>query len=470
MGRLRSSMGEDGRKQVSGDGRNKGVGRDERKEVELIFIMLDLNFTNKVVIVTGAGGSLGKAYALEFAKREAFVVVNDLGTTQDGLYARAVPNFDSVECGHKIVETAITHFGRVDVIINNAGILLDRSFQNMSDDDWGLHCVSFFTFALFDCDIIWTHVKGAYSVTKAAWPFFKKQRYGRIIFISSNSAIYGNFGQANYAAAKNALVGLSHTLAIEGSRYGIQSNVVIPTASSRMTAQLFLEESLQFLKAEYVVPLVVYLGHESCQETGKVFEAGAGWFGQIQTYRSKGIVLPAANAETIADNWISITDMTSAKHFDSIQEVTVDLLKCAEKEGTSEKSWELKDEKKDEYMELFKVFVTLFSRMVAMIVAEALNKKKDNGSTSCFMFMFILTNGVDVCSFTMSYGEDRVPNQRELICVVTMHCDVFEEILKGQIITKKIIRPGKMVIIGDVSEDDVVDSINQLARSMKSKL
>ncbi|VIO91408.1 Uncharacterized protein BM_BM12000 [Brugia malayi] len=263
--------------------------------------MPDLNFTDRVVIVTGAGGSLGKAYALEFAKRGASVVVNDLGTTQDGSFARslsanttvaeikfhggkAVPNFDSVVYGHKIIEAAIEHFGRIDVVVNNAGIVLDKSFQNMSDNDWDL--------------VYRTHVKGAYSVTKAAWFFFKKQGYGRIIFISSNSAIYGNFGQANYAAAKNALIGLSHTLAIEGNRYGIHSNVVIPTASSRLTEQLFLEESLRSLKAEYVVPLVIYLGHESCQETGKVLEAGAGWFGQIQAYRSKGMVLPAANAET----------------------------------------------------------------------------------------------------------------------------------------------------------------------------
>ncbi|VDO43811.1 unnamed protein product [Onchocerca flexuosa] len=198
---------------------------------------------------------------------------------------KAISNFDSVECGQKIVETAITHFGRIDVVVNNAGILLDKSFQNMSDNDWDL--------------VYRTHVKGAYSVTKAAWPFFKKQRYGRVIFISSNSAIYGNFGQANYAAAKNALIGLSHTLAIEGNKYGIHSNVVIPTASSRMTAHLFSEESLRALKAEYVVPLVVYLAHESCQETGKIFEAGAGWFGQIQAYRSKGIVIPAASVEDI---------------------------------------------------------------------------------------------------------------------------------------------------------------------------
>ncbi|VIO91407.1 Uncharacterized protein BM_BM12000 [Brugia malayi] len=355
--------------------------------------MPDLNFTDRVVIVTGAGGSLGKAYALEFAKRGASVVVNDLGTTQDGSFARslsanttvaeikfhggkAVPNFDSVVYGHKIIEAAIEHFGRIDVVVNNAGIVLDKSFQNMSDNDWDL--------------VYRTHVKGAYSVTKAAWFFFKKQGYGRIIFISSNSAIYGNFGQANYAAAKNALIGLSHTLAIEGNRYGIHSNVVIPTASSRLTEQLFLEESLRSLKAEYVVPLVIYLGHESCQETGKVLEAGAGWFGQIQAYRSKGMVLPAANAETIADNWTAITDMTSAKHFDNIQEVTADLLNNARKEGISGTKWELENEKKNEYMELLTV------------VAKALNQKIHGSPTSSFMFMLILMNGTDMHSFTQN--------------------------------------------------------------------
>uniref|UniRef100_A0A1I8EG79 Ketoreductase domain-containing protein n=1 Tax=Wuchereria bancrofti TaxID=6293 RepID=A0A1I8EG79_WUCBA len=416
--------------------------------------MLDLNFTDRVVVVTGAGGSLGKAYALEFAKRGASVVVNDLGTTQNGSFARslsanatvaeikfhggkAVPNFDNVEYGHKIVEAAIAHFGRIDVVVNNAGIVLDKSFQNMSDNDWDL--------------VYRTHVKGAYSVTKAAWFFFKKQGYGRIIFISSNSAIYGNFGQANYAAAKNALIGLSHTLAIEGNRYGIHSNVVIPTASSRLTEQLFLEESLRALKAEYVVPLVIYLGHESCQETGKVFEAGAGWFGQIQTYRSKGMVLPAANAETIVDNWAAITDMTSAKHFDSIQEVTADLLNNAEKKGISQTKWELENEKKNEYMELLTV------------IAKALNQKRDGSPTSCFMFMLILMNGTDM--HTVPFDDDYVPGQRELICIIAMHCDIFEQILNGQ-----IIRPGKMIIIGDIGENDVVESINQLAKSMKAKL
>ncbi|KAK6101789.1 short chain dehydrogenase family protein [Brugia pahangi] len=423
--------------------------------------MPDLNFTDRVVIVTGAGGSLGKAYALEFAKRGASVVVNDLGTTQDGSFARslsanttvaeikfhggkAIPNFDSVVYGHKIIEAAIEHFGRIDVVVNNAGIVLDKSFQNMSDNDWDL--------------VYRTHVKGAYSVTKAAWFFFKKQGYGRIIFISSNSAIYGNFGQANYAAAKNALIGLSHTLAIEGNRYGIHSNVVIPTASSRLTEQLFLEESLRSLKAEYVVPLVIYLGHESCQETGKVLEAGAGWFGQIQAYRSKGMVLPAANAETIVDNWAAITDMTSAKHFDNIQEVTADLLNNAGKEGISGTKWELENEKKNEYMELLTV------------VAKALNQKRHGSPTSSFMFMLILMNGTDMHSFTVPFDGDYVPGQRELICIIAMHWDIFEQILNGQVITKKIIRPGKMIIIGDIGEDDVIESINHLAKSMKAKL
>ncbi|VDO23136.1 unnamed protein product [Brugia timori] len=449
----------------------------EMKEKE-ITLMPDLNFTDRVVIVTGAGGSLGKAYALEFAKRGASVVVNDLGTTQGGSFARslsanttvaeikfhggkAVPNFDSVVYGHKIIEAAIEHFGRIDVVVNNAGIVLDKSFQNMSDNDWVMgRALSDEAFAkIRDVYLVYrTHVKGAYSVTKAAWFFFKKQGYGRIIFISSNSAIYGNFGQANYAAAKNALIGLSHTLAIEGNRYGIHSNVVIPTASSRLTEQLFLEESLRSLKAEYVVPLVIYLGHESCQETGKVLEAGAGWFGQIQAYRSKGMVLPAANAETIADNWTAITDMTSAKHFDNIQEVTADLLNNARKEGISGTKWELENEKKNEYMELLTV------------VAKALNQKIHGSPTSSFMFMLILMNGTDMHSFTVPFDGDYVPGQRELICIIAMHWNIFEQILNGQVITKKIIRPGKMIIIGDIGEDDVIESINHLAKSMKAKL
>lgn len=219
---------------------------------------------------------LGRCYALLLASRGASVVVNDLGGGRHGdgssskaadtvvneireAGGKAVANYDSVEDGEKIIKTAIDNFGRVDIVINNAGILRDKSFAKLSDLDWGTY--------LFDCkqlqmylllnihkiffisDLIHrVHLKGSFKTTQAAWPYFKKQKYGRIIMTSSNSGIYGNFGQANYSAAKMGLIGLSNTIAIEGEKSNIFCNVIIPTAASRLTEDILPPGLVLWLK------------------------------------------------------------------------------------------------------------------------------------------------------------------------------------------------------------------------------
>ena len=291
--------------------------------------MVALRFDGKVAIVTGAGGGLGRTYALELAKRGCKVVVNDLGGDRHGSSSStsmadkvvgeikaaggvAVANYNSVEEGEKIVKTAIDNFGRIDIVINNAGILRDISFINMKELDWDL--------------IFRVHVKGAYSVTKAAWPYMRDQKYGRIIVTSSNAAVYGNFGQTNYSAAKHALIGFAKALALEGAKYNILANALIPTAGSRLTATTMPQELVDALKPEYVTPLTVFMCHDSFQETGGLFEAGAGWYGQLQYYRSEGKHLPGATVETLHDNWAKITDMTKARYMPSIKEQTGELL------------------------------------------------------------------------------------------------------------------------------------------------
>jgi len=295
--------------------------------------MASIRFDGQVAIVTGAGGGLGRTYALELAIRGAKVVVNDLGgdchgTSQSTSMAdkvvgeiraaggTAVANYDSVEFGEKIVKTAIDNWGRIDILINNAGILRDISFGNMKDLDWNL--------------IMKVHLYGAYSCTKAAWPHMRKQKYGRLIFISSNSGVYGSFGQANYATAKMGVIGLSHTLAREGAKSNILSNALVPTAGSRMTQTVMTDEMVNLLKAEYVTPMVVYLASKENTESGKLFEAGAGWYGQIKHYRSKGSVIPNASVEKIRDQWKQITDQNGAIAHDSSQEVTAALLQALE--------------------------------------------------------------------------------------------------------------------------------------------
>ncbi|KAJ2785737.1 hypothetical protein GGI15_001829 [Coemansia interrupta] len=256
----------------------------------------ELRFDNRVVIVSGAGGGLGKAYSLFFAARGAKVVVNDLGSGLKGEGAsasaadavvdeirraggQAVADHHNVLDGDKIVATALEHYGRVDIIINNAGILRDKSFKSMTDKDWD--------------DVLNVHLQGAYKITKAAWPVMRKQKFGRIIMTSSAAGIYGNFGQANYAAAKQALVGLSNSLAIEGAKYNITSNAIAPLAASRMTATVMPQEMLEALKPEFIAPLVGYLTHEGTKQSGGLFEIGGGVITAHRWQGTHGVVFKA---------------------------------------------------------------------------------------------------------------------------------------------------------------------------------
>lgn len=285
---------------------------------------MSIRFDDRVVVVTGAGGGLGRAYALEFASRGAMVVVNDLGgsgsgdgassSAADGVVQEivaaggdAAANYDSVENGAAIVQTALDNYGRVDVVINNAGILRDSSFAKMTDQDWEL--------------IYKVHVDGAYSVTKAAWPHMVGQGFGRIIFTTSAAGIYGNFGQANYSSAKSALLGLGKTLAVEGGRKNVLSNIVAPIAGSRLTETIWPEQVLKATSPDYVVPLVVKLCSEENQENGSVFEAGASWFAKIRTERSKGVAFGVEadiSAEDVAERWNDICDFSDAQPAEGI--------------------------------------------------------------------------------------------------------------------------------------------------------
>uniref|UniRef100_A0ABM5FT04 Peroxisomal multifunctional enzyme type 2 n=1 Tax=Pogona vitticeps TaxID=103695 RepID=A0ABM5FT04_9SAUR len=286
-----------------------------------------LRFDGRVVLVTGAGGGLGRAYALAFAERGASVVVNDLGGDFKGhgksssaadkvveeiraKGGKAVANYDSVEAGEKLVKTALDAFGRIDILVNNAGILRDRSFARISDEDW---------------DIIHkVHLRGSFLVTRAAWDHMKKQNFGRIIMTSSAAGIYGNFGQANYSAAKLGLLGLANTLAIEGRKYNIHCNTIAPTAGSRLTQTVMPQDMLDAFKPEYVAPLVLWLCHENCQENSGLFEVGAGWIGKLRWERTLGAIVRQKNLpmtpEDVRNNWEKISNFDNAAHPRTIQE------------------------------------------------------------------------------------------------------------------------------------------------------
>ncbi|XP_008845234.1 peroxisomal multifunctional enzyme type 2 [Nannospalax galili] len=304
-----------------------------------------LRFDGRVVLVTGAGGGLGRAYALAFAERGALVVVNDLGGDYKGIGkgssaadkvveeirrkgGKAVANYDSVEAGEKLVKTALDTFGRIDVVVNNAGILRDRSFARISDEDW---------------DIIQrVHLRGSFQVTRAAWDHMKKQKYGRIIMTSSASGIYGNFGQANYSAAKLGLLGLANTLAVEGKKSNIHCNTIAPVARSRMTQTLLPEDVAEALKPDYVAPLVLWLCHDTCEESGSLFEVGAGWIGKLRWERTLGAIVREQNQpmtpEAVKANWKKICDFSNASKpqttHDSMSSV-IEVLRKVDSEGIS---------------------------------------------------------------------------------------------------------------------------------------
>ncbi|WP_395312264.1 SDR family NAD(P)-dependent oxidoreductase [Mycobacterium sp. AMU20-3851] len=273
-------------------------------------------FDGRVVVVTGAGGGLGRCHALEFARRGAHVVVNDVGAAVDGTGpatsaaqavvdeitaagGSAVANTDSVateEGGQGIIGSAVEAFGKVDVLVNNAGILRDAAFKNM-------------TAAQVDA-VIDVHLRGAFNVTRAAWPVLREQNYGRIIMTTSGSGLFGTFGQSNYGAAKTGLVGLMNVLAIEGQRNNILVNAISPIARTRMTENT-MTELVKDLDPEDVTPVVVYLGHESCERTANIYRVGGKHVSRVFIAETAGVDLEAATAESFAAHIDKIDDASS---------------------------------------------------------------------------------------------------------------------------------------------------------------
>ncbi len=277
---------------------------------------MSITFDDQVAIVTGAGGGLGRCHALELARRGARVVVNDLGSTVDGTGAStsaaqavvdeitaaggiAVANADSVSTeagGQAIVASAIEAFGRVDILINNAGILRDAAFKNMTAEQVDA--------------VIAVHLTGAFNVTRAVWPHMREQNYGRIVQTTSGTGLFGNFGQTNYGAAKMGLVGMMHVLSIEGARNGITVNAIAPIARTRMTEDI-MGEAGKAMDPELVTPVVIYLAHRSCDRTAHIYSVGAGKVSRVFIGQTAGIEDSGLTPEIVAKSIDEIDDVAS---------------------------------------------------------------------------------------------------------------------------------------------------------------
>jgi len=277
--------------------------------------MADLGYDGKVAVITGAGGGLGRSHALELAKRGALIVVNDLGGSVDGqggshtaaqqvvdeikaAGGEAVANYDSVatpEGGKAIIQTGLDAFGKIDIVINNAGILRDAAFKNMDAEKLE--------------PVIDVHLKGAFYVTLAAWGVMREQNYGRIVNTSSAAGIFGNFGQTNYGAAKAGLVGFTRVLAVEGAKNNIKANAIAPVAKSRMTEDL-LGPLVDKLGPEFITPVVAWLAHEECPVSGEVFSCGGGHVARIFTGVTPGYTdTESLTVEDIRDNFDQIRNL-----------------------------------------------------------------------------------------------------------------------------------------------------------------
>jgi len=278
---------------------------------------MNIGFDDKVAIVTGAGNGLGRCYAIELARRGALVVVNDwdspaaLEVVEEirSWGGSAVADFNSVaeeSSSASIVKTALDTYGKVDILVNNAGILMDKRFSKMTAED-------------FD-QVIKVHLYGSYFLTRAAFPLMREQGFGRIVMTTSTAGLYGNFGQANYGAAKLGIVGLMGALRDEGSRYNVLINTVAPLAATRMTIGTFPPEILAHMRTEHVAALVLYLCSEVCITTGQVISAGTGFYARDAMMEGRGYRFENAaviTPEMIAAKYEVITDLSEAITIDS---------------------------------------------------------------------------------------------------------------------------------------------------------
>ena len=418
----------------------------------------EIRFDNRVAIVTGAGAGLGRVYAMELARRGARVVVNDLGGTRDGVGdgssspadrvveeiraagGEAVANYANVSTadgGTNIVQAALDAFGSVDILINNAGILRDKSFTKMAPEAW--HAV---------LDV---HLKGAYNVTRPAFAVMREKGYGRIVMTTSAAGLYGNFGQANYAAAKMGLVGLMNTLKLEGEKYGIKVNTVAPIAASRLTENVMPPELVARSKPEFVSPLVLYLCADRCPVSGNIYNAGMGVFNRAAVVTGPGMVLAEADQiptpESVMANLKAISDLAGGKVYPDLNAQVGDALMAFQKPAAKAPA---------DQSQGFSSVSAVFDAMPGTFVADA-------ASDVNVVFQYIIAGAGEwhcaiqdgTCTITSGVHDNPT-------CILKIADTDFLKMMNGQLPPMQAYTSGKLKIEGDIMKSQLIEKLFKL--------
>ncbi|HCX01213.1 MAG TPA: hypothetical protein DHO02_02125 [Syntrophaceae bacterium] len=415
----------------------------------------EIRFDGRVAIVTGAGGGLGRVYALEFARRGAKVVVNDFGGARDGsgkgaagpadkvvdeikaLGGEATANYDNVATangGENIVKTAVDAFGKVDILINNAGILRDKGLLKMEPENWQ---------AVLD-----VHLNGAFNVTRPAFGVMRDNGFGRIVMTTSAAGLYGNFGQTNYSSAKLGLVGFMNTLKLEGAKYNIKVNTVAPIAASRLTEDILPPDLLAKMKPEYVAPIVLYLCSEACEATGMIYNAGAGFYNRAAIMTSPGIVVGGGkkipSIEDVSANWAKIMDLKGAKEYGQLNDLVLQDLLSA-----------LEGKKEPAQSGGFSAVKDVFEKMPGAFQAGSAG-----GAAVVFQYCISGDGGGD-WSADIKNGACTVASGIHVspTCTLKINSGDFLDLMNGKVNAMKAYTSGKLKIEGDIMKSQLLEKI-----------
>jgi len=424
----------------------------------------DIRFDDKVAVVTGAGAGLGRVYALELAARGARVVVNDYGGSPDGLGdsssspaqmvvneikdagGRAVANYDNVaspEGGQNIIDMALKKFGTIDILINNAGILRDKSFVKMKFSHWDA--------------VLGVHLSGAYNVTRPAFKIMKEKGYGRIVMTTSAAGLYGNFGQANYSAAKMGLVGFMNTLKLEGEKYNIKVNTVAPLAASRLTQGVMPDEMFKKSDPAYVMPMTLYLCSDKCPVTGNIYNAGLGFFNRAAVFTGSGAVVgdkdQFPNVDAVSAKIKQISNLKNAREYFQLNDQVMDLLSSIESPPQ-----DMDDSEDGDADSKFGSPAAVFDAMPDLFNSDA-------AAGTDVVFQYIISgqgNGNWSCTIKDNKCEIKETLHDKPNCTLKMDSLDFLAMMNGKITPMQAYSSGKLVIEGDIMKSQLIEKLFKL--------